>query len=152
MSARLAIALVLIAACGPHSISQSRPIVDRVPPHSELDGYRGKVLVLDFWATWCAECVRTIPQVQRLAAAFDPAQLAVVGVNAGESAEVARAAAARLGIEYPIVIDGELALSDQLAGGKLPQLVVVDRKGNVVHRTAQVDAATLAKIRALLAR
>src|SRR5512140_637999 len=81
----------LFVACG----SPQRPVVQQLPPDAKLvdretsamfvaaERYKGRVVVLDFWAGWCAECKRTIPQVQRLAAAFASEGLVVVGVNSG---------------------------------------------------------------------
>lgn len=152
---RFVLALVLVACSAP-----AKPVLQQLPADATLvDGdqtfvaierYRGRVVVLDFWAGWCAECKRTIPQVQRLAAAYASAGLLVVGVNAGETQQVAARTAKELGIEYPIALDPELELSDRLGGGRLPLLVVVDREGKIVHRAKQVDEETLRIVRELL--
>jgi thiol-disulfide isomerase/thioredoxin len=112
--------------------------------------YRGHVVVLDFWAGWCAECRKTVPQVARLAAAFATDGLVVVGVNAGEKPGDVATYAKELGITYPIALDPDLAFSDHLGATDLPVLVVVDRNGAIVHRTRHLDAETLAVIRRLL--
>jgi len=112
--------------------------------------YRGKVVVLDFWAGWCGECKRTVPQITRLASAFSADGLVVVGVNAGERSDDVATYAKELGIGYPIALDPELAFSDQLGAANLPVLLVVDRTGSVVHRSRHVDAETLSVIRRLL--
>jgi thiol-disulfide isomerase/thioredoxin len=114
------------------------------------DRYRGKVVVLDFWAGWCGECKRTVPQITRLASAFSADGLVVVGVNAGEQSQAVATYAKELGIDYPIALDPELAFSDQLGAANLPVLLVVDRTGAVVHRSRHVDPETLAVIRKLL--
>ena len=153
----IALALVLVGCSAPN-----KPLLQQLPADGKLlDGdsapfvaaerYRGKVVVLDFWAGWCKECVRTVPQIVRLAEAFAKEGLVVVGVNAGEGATEAAGYAKELGIGYPIALDPELVFSDRLGAGNLPMLVVVDRAGNVVHRAKHVDAATLVVIRKLLA-
>jgi thiol-disulfide isomerase/thioredoxin len=142
-----ALVLVALIACG--GAPPRRPPA-QLPESAELAPYRGKVLVLDFWAGWCGECKRTVPQVQRLANAFAAEGLVVVGVNAGESSAVANAHAKDLGISYPIALDPELELSDRLGAGSLPVLLVVDRDGTIVHRAKHVDAETLGVIRRLL--
>lgn len=109
--------------------------------------YHGRVVVLDFWAGWCAQCRDTVPQLRRVAAAFAAQGLVVVGINAGEDAATARAAARELGITYPILLDENLELSDRLGASQLPALLVVDADGTIVHRARKVDAATLAAIR-----
>lgn len=148
--------LVLLVACS----APAKPLLGQLPAEAKLvdgdetfvaiDRYRGKVVVLDFWAGWCAECKRSVPQVSRLAKSFVSEGLVVVGVNAGEARADAARYAAELGIDYPIALDPELELSDKLGGGKLPLLVVVDRDGTIVHRAKQVDEQTLRVVRKLL--
>jgi len=147
---------IALASCG----APPKPTLQQLPADAKLvDGdatfvaierYKGRVVVLDFWAGWCGECKRTIPQVQRLAAAFASQGLLVVGVNAGEKQAEATRYAKELGIEYPIALDPELELSDRLGGGRLPLLIVVDRDGTIVHRAKHVDEETLRVVRKLL--
>jgi thiol-disulfide isomerase/thioredoxin len=119
-------------------------------PFVALDRYRGRVVVFDFWAGWCAECRLAIPQVSRLADAFATAGLVVVGVNAGESATDAAAYARELGIGYPIALDPDLGFSDRVGAG-VPFVLVVDRNGAIAHRSRRIDPRTLGVIRTLLA-
>ncbi len=148
--------LALALACS----APVKPVLQQLPADAKLiDGtetfiaverYKGRVVVLDFWAGWCAECKKTVPQVQRMASAFASEGLLVVGVNAGEQQLVAARYAKEFGIEYPIALDPELELSDKLGGGRLPLLIVIDRDGSIVHRTKQVDEETLRIVRKLL--
>jgi cytochrome c biogenesis protein CcmG, thiol:disulfide interchange protein DsbE len=152
---RLLLVLV-VAACA----SARPPALQQLPADGKLfDGdtafiaaerYRGRVVVLDFWAGWCQECKRTVPQVVRLADAFAKEGLVVVGVNAGERGADVTAYARDLGIDYPIALDPELVFSDRLGAANLPVLLVIDRNGAVVHRSRHVDSETLAVIRRLL--
>lgn len=151
-----ALLVIALVSCG----APARPALQQLPADAKLvDGdatfvamerYKGRVVVLDFWAGWCGECKRTIPQVSRLASAFASEGLLVVGVNAGEKQAVATRYAKELGIEYPIALDPELELSDRLGGGRLPLLIVVDRDGTIVHRAKHVDEETLRIVRNLL--
>jgi len=158
---RTAIAWLFALGCGGASYANHRnltqlpadaTLVDRetAKPFVAAERYHGRVVVLDFWAGWCAECKRSVPQVQRLAAAFSREGLVVVGVNAGDTTADVGTYARELGIDYPIALDPELSLSDALAGGKLPLLVVLDRDGKIVHRAKHVDAETLRVVRRLL--
>lgn len=152
------VATLILVACGAppkpelHQLPADARLIDRetATTFNAVERYRGRVVVLDFWAGWCAECKRTVPQVQRMAAAYGHQGLIVVGVNAGDSSSDAATYARELGIEYPIALDPDLVLSDQIAGGKLPLLVVVDRDGTIVHRAKRVDAETLSIVRKLL--
>jgi thiol-disulfide isomerase/thioredoxin len=119
-------------------------------PYVVADRLRGKVVVLDFWASWCDDCRRTVPQVVRLDTGYRRTGLVVIGVNAGEAAADAKRAAAEFGIEYDIALDPELAFSNAVGAVALPTLLVIDRDGRIVHRAAHVDEDTLAVIRSLL--
>jgi thiol-disulfide isomerase/thioredoxin len=149
--------LVLVACSG----AQAPQVAPRLPAAARLadpdassfvvaDRLRGKVAVLDFWASWCEDCKKTVPQIARLAAAFQPDGLVVVGVNEGEARTDAMRSAGELGITYPIALDPELQFSDALGTTGLPVLLVVDRDGRIVHRARHVDEATLSVIRSLL--
>ena len=151
--------LALALGCGGPSTPLLAIPVPATATLADLDGttfapatrYRGQVVVLDFWAGWCDKCRAGIPAVKRLAAALGPAGLVVVGVNAGEAPDVARAAAAELALPYPVALDPRMALADQLGATDLPTLLVIDRTGVVTHRGREVDEAALAEIRRLLA-
>jgi thiol-disulfide isomerase/thioredoxin len=150
--------LLFVVACAsapppvaPREVAADAKLYDPgAPAPYTLERFRGKVVVLDFWAGWCAECRRTVPQVARLAEAFAEDGLVVVGVNAGERAQDVAAYARELGITYPIALDPEHAFADRVAATDLPLLLVVDPSGVVVHRSRHVDVDTLAVIRRLL--
>jgi len=150
--------VVIVAACASasrpaplHQLPADARLLDRDNgPFVAAERYRGKVVVLDFWAAWCKECRDTIPQVTRLAEAFANDGLLVVGVNEGEPAADVMTSARDLGIAYPIALDPELAFADRMGAQSLPMLVVIDRSGAVVHRARRVDRETLAVIRKLL--
>lgn len=157
---KIVLVLVLVLVLG--SCAAPRPSVPALPVDARLadpdrtpfvvaERYRGHVVVLDFWAGWCEECKRSVPQVTRLAAAFASDGLIVIGVNAGEQPAEAEAAARALGIGYPIALDPDLAFSAQIGASDLPALLVIDRSGAIVHRARHVDEASLAVIRAQLA-
>lgn len=153
---RLTLVFVALAAC---ATPAARPSGTPLGPAAvrELGGgtfdagerYRGRVLVLDFWASWCAACKRSVPRLVRLAAAYPAERVTVLGVNAGESSNTARTGAASFGITYPIALDPDLVLTDALGAGSLPVLVIVDQDGTIVHRARELDAESLAVIRRL---
>lgn len=124
-------------ATGPAGMTgQNAPVFalvdDRGQPAS-LAKYRGQIVVMNLWASWCPPCRAEMPDLQRLAQAYRGRGLAVVGVNEGESPERARAFADALHIGFPIWIDDQQRYGRVYAALGLPTTVVVGRDGIVVR-------------------
>ncbi|MGA8576643.1 MAG: TlpA disulfide reductase family protein [Candidatus Cybelea sp.] len=98
-----------------------------------LDRYRGRVVLMNLWASWCPPCRAEMPDLQRLADAHAGAQLAIVGVNEGESPQQAREFADSLRIRFPIWVDIAQRYGRSYAALGLPTTVVLDRRGIVVR-------------------
>jgi peroxiredoxin len=144
----IAIAVVLIVllplfranaplSAGPAGLAGQRaPVIDlhddRGAPVS-LDRYRGKVVVMNLWASWCPPCRAELPDLQRLWAADSARGLVVVGVDQGESAQRAQSFASSLGVRFPIWIDSEQAYGRAYAALGLPTTVIIDRRGVVAR-------------------
>lgn len=98
--------------------------------------WRGEVLVLNFWATWCKPCREEMPMLASLQSELGDAGLQVVGVAVDEL-EPVRRFAAEYGIDYPLLVDlvGAVRLQDAVNGGAaLPMTVVADREGLIRAR------------------
>ena len=98
-----------------------------------INDLKGKVVLINFWATWCPPCRAEMPDLQRLSQAFSGRGLAIVGVNEGESSERARAFAGALHIAFPIWIDDQQRYGRVYAALGLPTTVIVGRDGKVVR-------------------
>jgi thiol-disulfide isomerase/thioredoxin len=98
-----------------------------------LAQYRGKVVVMNLWASWCPPCRAEMPDLQKLQSAYASHGVVVIGVNQGESAERAREFAGSLGLHFPIWIDDAQAYGRVYAALGLPTTVVIGRDGIVVH-------------------
>ena len=99
--------------------------------------FRGKVLVLDFYATWCEPCRRSIPHLVGLQKQFEAQGLQVIGLNVGGPQDRPKvpAFAAEFGIQYPLAIpDEELAMFLMGDNNGIPQTFVFDRQGKLVER------------------
>ena len=115
-----------------------------------LSQWRGKVLVLNFWAPWCPPCRKEIPDFIRLQARHGAAGLQFVGVALDEPDKVA-AFVDENGVNYPSLLgEAEAAELSTAAGnrlGGLPYTVVFDRQGNAVASfTGGVSEARLASV------
>jgi thiol-disulfide isomerase/thioredoxin len=99
-----------------------------------LTDYRGKYVLVNFWASWCGPCRGETPDLQRLADRR-PDDVVVVGVNQQESRDTAAGFVDEFDLDYPILLDtdGEVSLAYNVGRG-LPVTLVVDPEG-VIART-----------------
>lgn len=100
-----------------------------------LANYLGSVIILDFWATWCAPCRIEIPGFIEMLDEHEEQGLVVLGISINDSPEDLIEYAEELQMDYPVLVgDGEEALFDTwgpLVG--FPTTFVIDRQGNVCH-------------------
>ena len=107
-----------------------------------LEQWKGKVLVVNFWATWCPPCLKEIPEFVRMQAEYGDRGVQFVGIAIDDKQKVAKFAA-QLAINYPLLIaetEG-ITLARQAGNrlGGLPFTVIIDRRGN----TAKIELGTL---------
>jgi cytochrome c biogenesis protein CcmG, thiol:disulfide interchange protein DsbE len=130
------------------------PLVGRAAPNftlPQLDGppvtlskLRGQVVVINFWASWCAECQVEQAALDRTWQQFQDSGVVVIGVNFEDSTGAARSYVRTQGVTYPVVEDAssQAALAYGLRG--VPETFVVNQSGRVVNRVfGPVDAAAL---------
>jgi thiol-disulfide isomerase/thioredoxin len=98
-----------------------------------LVDYRGKVVLLSFWATWCGPCMQAIPHEKELLTHFPPEQFAIVGVNGDREPAVARDAVAKHGITWRSFPDG-LSIANDWHVNAWPTFFLLDAEGQIVQR------------------
>jgi thiol-disulfide isomerase/thioredoxin len=97
-----------------------------------LDHYRGRVVVLNLWATWCPPCREEMPALERLYQQYRAQGVVVLGVDQGEGARIAAAYARDHGVTYPILIDEDQQYGRAYAAVGLPTTIVIGRDGRIV--------------------
>jgi thiol-disulfide isomerase/thioredoxin len=93
---------------------------------------RGKVLVLEFWATWCGPCRAAFGEYVEVFKAFDPAQVQLVAVNIGEPAAVITAYLERNGWNFPVALDESETVKALYGVEGIPHTVVIDPEGQII--------------------
>lgn len=99
---------------------------------SSLESYRGSVVVMNLWASWCPPCRAEMPDLERAYLAKRAQGVVVLGIDQGESPAVAKAFARSLGITYPILVDEQQQYGRVYRALGLPTTVIVDKQGDVV--------------------
>ncbi|HEY0798166.1 MAG TPA: TlpA disulfide reductase family protein [Candidatus Baltobacteraceae bacterium] len=98
-----------------------------------LDNYRGHVVLVNLWATWCTPCRDEMPALENLYRRDRSRGLVVLGIDQGEAASVAGAYAQKVGVDYPILIDEAQRYGGAYEAVGLPTSVIVDRSGHIVR-------------------
>ena len=101
--------------------------------HLELASLRNKVVLINFWATWCDPCKRELPRLQRAWQRYRGRDVVFVGVDAQDFDSGARKAIRKYGMTYPVVYDGSGKVLSRYGGLPLPKTFVVDRRGRIVN-------------------
>ena len=110
-------------------------------PFKTLDGapfdsasLAGKVVVVNFWATWCVPCRKEIPSFNQMSKELGPKGVAIVGVSLDEDgAEAVKPFLARNPMEYPVALGADAA-KEKFQVGPLPTTIVMDRQGKIVQK------------------
>ncbi|MEP6892471.1 MAG: TlpA disulfide reductase family protein [Gaiellaceae bacterium] len=109
------------------------PRLDR-PGNLSLMSFRGKPVVVNFWASWCGPCADEAPYLERFWRAHRAQGLVIVGVDANDYTGDARAFARKYGLTYAIVHDAHGSTLGHWGVGGLPATFVIDRRGHVIAR------------------
>ena len=159
----LFVSVMLVAGVGGYLLSapprpgavDTEPMLEAALPDlsgvsRQIGHWKGKVLVVNFWATWCPPCLEEIPHFVRLQERFGDQGLQFVGIAIDEVDKV-RAFARKYAINYPIMIGQADAIElSRTAGNKaggLPYTLILDRSGEVVSQHyGGLDEQTLVPI------
>jgi thiol-disulfide isomerase/thioredoxin len=102
----------------------------------KLSDYRGKVVLLNFWATWCPPCIREMPSMERLHQQVNADDFKVLAVNQMEDVDQVFAFTGQLEIDptFEILFDSTSKVSQDYAVHGLPTTYLIDKKGNIRYR------------------
>ena len=101
-------------------------------PAFDLSDYRGKVVIVDFWASWCVPCRRSFPWLNQMHEKYEADGLVIIGVNLDASPDDAQAFLHDYPAEFEIVFDHDGILARQFDVAAMPSSFVIDRNGEIV--------------------
>lgn len=96
-----------------------------------LKEFRGQVVMINFWATWCGPCRQEMPALNALYQKYRQAGFVLLGVNVDSETANAVRMASKLKAGYPILFDTDKQISAQYRVGAMPTTVLIDRDGKV---------------------
>ena len=129
-------------------------LASRAGGEISLSGLRGKVVMINFWASWCGPCRQEFPALDEMYRKYKPMGFAMVGINVeSEKADAERFLGMRP-VSFPILFDPDNRVSGSYGVSAMPTTVLVDRKGHIrwQHRAYKPgdEAEYIAQIRAML--
>ncbi len=100
----------------------------------DLTHYRGKVVVVNFWATWCAPCIKEMPSLQRLADKLAGERFVLLTVNFGEEEGKIMPFLDKLGVRFPVLLDRDMNATKAWVDKGLPSTYVIDGQQKIRYR------------------
>jgi thiol-disulfide isomerase/thioredoxin len=139
----LTMLLALLPSCGAASTTKpAHPLVgqpftfalpDLAGKTVRPEQFRGRVVLVDLWATWCKPCALSLPIYAELSRELSPQGLTVVGISIDEDDEVLRGYLTAHPLPFPILRDPEQILPARIKAEAMPTLVLLGRDGRVVY-------------------
>lgn len=120
----------------------------------KLSSLKGKVVLIDFWASWCAPCRESMPFLEKLSQSYKGQGLVVLGVNIDNDVAAARKFLKEMPVSFQVVNDAEKQVAKAYGPPTMPSSYIIDKRGvvHVVHAGfRRADAAKIeAEIKSLL--
>jgi cytochrome c biogenesis protein CcmG/thiol:disulfide interchange protein DsbE len=123
--------------------SRRLPLLGRTG-ESSLADYKGKVVVLNFWASWCKPCTQELPLLEKTHRSLAGRDATVLGANYQDLSESALGFVRRFKLTYPSLRDRDGQFADRYGSRAFPETFVIDRRGRIAaQRRGPVDQAWL---------
>lgn len=96
--------------------------------------FGGKLLLLNFWATWCGPCVDEVPSLDQLQRQLGPKGLVVLGVSVDKDEKAYKDFLARFHVSYPTALDPDQKINSEYGTVQFPESYLIDQNGRVVEK------------------
>ena len=97
----------------------------------KLSEYRGQVVMINFWASWCAPCRQEMPLLEQMYKKYNRLGFTILGVNVEKDTSKASALLKNIKVSFPILFDNQNELSKLYKVAAMPTTIIIDRDGNM---------------------
>ncbi|HEX3915339.1 MAG TPA: TlpA disulfide reductase family protein [Steroidobacteraceae bacterium] len=103
---------------------------------SGLGAYKGQVVMVNFWATWCGPCQQEMPLLDQMYKKYKPAGFTLIGINVDKETPPVKQLLERKPVSFPVLLDPANQVSKAYHVDEMPSSVIIDRKGQIryIHR------------------
>jgi thiol-disulfide isomerase/thioredoxin len=115
-------------------VLREAPLYGLTLDYRKLSDFRGKPLVINVWASWCAPCRAEMGSLDRLARRHNGKQFHIIGISTDDHADKALAFVVGAGVSFDNYLDKNLVLENMLGANRIPLTVLVDKDGKVVRK------------------
>ena len=135
VAAALAISLPALAG-NPSSPAPSFTLASRAGQDVSLAQYKGQVVLINFWASWCGPCRQEMPLLESIYKKYNRMGFTLLGVNVEPNSQAANDWLKATPVSFPILYDNDSKVSKLYDVAGMPSTVIIDRSGNlrVLHR------------------
>jgi len=109
-------------------------LVDLDDKRHRLSEYRGKVVLVNFWASWCVPCLREMPGMQRMADSLRDRPFEILAINVAEQQHRAQEFLNSMGISFTVLLDSDGSTLKAWQGRGLPTSFLIDAEGRIRYR------------------
>jgi len=146
---RFALALTVLMITQPSAAADSPSILHAVADRpmapefalADIDGvmhrlsdYRGQVVIVNFWATWCPPCREEMPSMQRAWEQIQDEDMVILAIDVGEDEDTIFTFTADYPVEFPLLLDLDSAVIQEWPVRGLPTTFVIDPQGHIAYR------------------
>jgi peroxiredoxin len=136
MAAIVAASAALAAAGDAGGPAPAFELTNLAGQQGALREYKGQVVMVNFWATWCGPCQQEMPLLDQMYKKYKPAGFTLIGVNVDKEAPAVKELLARKPVSFPVLLDPANQVSKAYHVDEMPSSVIIDRKGQIryIHR------------------
>ncbi len=131
LAAALLLGSAATLAAAPQGPAPDFTLKNRNGENTRLSEHRGEVVMINFWASWCAPCRQEMPLLEELYTRYAPMGFTILGVNVEEDSSQALAMLEDIPVSFPVLLDTRSQVSKLYRVVAMPTSILIDRDGNM---------------------